>query len=41
VSLFGCGRCRIDQLAPVYGWFTKGFDTADLKDAAALLDELA
>jgi predicted ATPase len=28
-------------LAPVYGWFTKGFDTADLKDAEALLDELA
>ena len=28
-------------LAPVYGWFTEGFDTADLKDANALLDELA
>ena len=28
-------------LAAVYGWFTKGFDTADLKDAKALLDELA
>ncbi len=28
-------------LAPVYGWFTEGFDTADLKDAKALLDELA
>jgi tetratricopeptide (TPR) repeat protein len=27
-------------LAPVYGWFTDGFDTADLKDAKALLDEL-
>jgi predicted ATPase len=27
-------------LAPVYGWFTEGFDTADLKDAKALLDEL-
>jgi hypothetical protein len=25
----------------VYGWFTEGFDTADLKDAKALLDELA
>jgi predicted ATPase len=29
-----------DLLAPVYGWFTKGFDTADLADAKALLDEL-
>jgi predicted ATPase len=29
-----------DVLAPVYGWFTEGFDTADLKDAKALLDEL-
>ena len=28
-------------LAPVYDWFTEGFDTADLKDAKALLDELA
>ncbi len=30
-----------DLLAPVYDWFTEGFDTADLKDAKALLDELA
>jgi predicted ATPase len=30
-----------DLFAPVYGWFTEGFDTADLKDAKALLDELA
>jgi predicted ATPase len=30
-----------DLLAPVYGWFTEGFDTADLKYAKALLDELA
>jgi predicted ATPase len=30
-----------DLIAPVYGWFTEGFDTADLKDAKALLDELA
>jgi predicted ATPase len=30
-----------DLLAPVYGWFTEGFDTADLKDAKALLGELA
>jgi class 3 adenylate cyclase/predicted ATPase len=29
-----------DLLAPVYGWFTEGFDTQDLKDAKALLDEL-
>jgi len=28
-------------LAPVYDWFTEGFDTADLKDARALLEELA
>jgi predicted ATPase len=27
-------------LAPVYGWFTEGFDTRDLKEAKALLDEL-
>jgi len=30
-----------DLLAPIYGWFTEGFDTADLKDAKALLDSLA
>jgi predicted ATPase len=29
-----------EVLAPVYGWFTEGFDTADLMDAKALLDEL-
>jgi predicted ATPase/class 3 adenylate cyclase len=29
-----------DLLAPVHGWFTEGFDTPDLRDAAALLDEL-
>ena len=43
------GRLRCDQgrpaeardlLAPVYGWFTEGFDTPDLKDAKALLDAL-
>jgi hypothetical protein len=28
-------------LAPVYGWFTEGFDTADLQEAKALLDELS
>ena len=30
-----------DLLAPVYGWFTEGFDTADLMEAKALLDELS
>jgi len=30
-----------DLLAPVYDWFTEGFDTADLKDAKALLEELS
>jgi predicted ATPase len=29
-----------DLLAPVYGWFTEGFDTADLKEAKTLLEEL-
>ena len=29
-----------DLLAPLYGWFTEGFDTADLQEARALLDEL-
>ena len=30
-----------ELLAPVYGWFTEGFDTRDLKDAKALLEELS
>jgi predicted ATPase len=30
-----------ELLAPVYGWFTEGFDTADLQEAKALIDELA
>ena len=30
-----------DLLAPIYSWFTEGFDTADLKEAKALLDELS
>jgi len=34
------GEAR-DLLAPLYDWFTEGFDTADLKEAKALLDELA
>ena len=29
-----------DLLAPIYSWFTEGFDTPDLKDAKALLDAL-
>jgi predicted ATPase len=29
-----------ELLAPVYGWFTEGFDTADLQEAKALLEEL-
>jgi hypothetical protein len=28
------------RLAEIYGWFTEGFDTPDLKDAKALLEEL-
>jgi hypothetical protein len=37
------GRCDEARamLATIYGWFTEGFDTADLKDAKALLDELS
>jgi predicted ATPase len=38
------GQGRRDEaramLAQIYGWFTEGFDTRDLKDAKALLDEL-
>jgi predicted ATPase len=36
------GRCTEarDLLAPVYGWFTEGFNTPDLKEARAVLDEL-
>ena len=29
------------MLVPVYDWFTEGFDTPDLKDAKALLDQLS
>ena len=41
-----CGNGRAtpearQMLAEIYGWFTEGFDTADLKDAKALLDELS
>jgi predicted ATPase len=30
-----------ELLAPIYGWFTEGFDTADLQDAKVLLEVLA
>ena len=30
-----------DLVTPVYSWFAEGFDTADLKEAKALLDQLA
>ena len=36
----GKRRSAHDLLAPIYGWFTEGFETADLKDAKTLLDEL-
>jgi predicted ATPase len=36
----GQRRQAHDLLVPIYGWFTEGFDTADLQDAKALLDEL-
>jgi hypothetical protein len=34
-------HCTTDLLAPIYGWFTEGFDTADLQEAKALLVALA
>ena len=36
------GKCTAahDLLAPVYGWFTEGLDTADLQEAKAVLEEL-
>jgi TOMM system kinase/cyclase fusion protein len=36
----GRGTEAYELLAPVYGWFTEGFDTADLQEAKALLNEL-
>jgi predicted ATPase len=39
--MFGESEACCNLLAPVYGWFTEGFDTRDLKEAKALLDELA
>ena len=37
------GRCDAARtmFAEIYNWFTEGFDTADLKEAKALLDELS
>jgi predicted ATPase len=35
------GQDAYELLAPIYGWFTEGFDTADLQEAKALLGELA
>ena len=37
----GKGREARELLAPVYGWFTEGFDTLDLKEVKALLNELS
>ncbi len=37
----GKPAAALDLLAPINGWFTEGFDTADLKDAKALLEDLA
>jgi hypothetical protein len=37
----GKGTQARDLLAPIYGWFTEGFDTPVLQEAKALLDELA
>ena len=36
----GKARQARELLAPVYGWFTEGFDTLDLKEAKALLGDL-
>ena len=37
----GKGQQARELLAPVYSWFTEGLDTRDLKEAKALLEELA
>ncbi len=39
-STVGLSQRACDLLPPVYGWFTEGFDTLDLKEAKALLEEL-
>jgi hypothetical protein len=39
----GCTAAPLNAMecgSPIYGWFTEGFDTADLQEAKALLDEL-
>jgi predicted ATPase len=45
MALLWCDQEKREEarelLAPVYGWFTEGFDTLDLKEAKALLNELA
>jgi predicted ATPase len=47
IEVRGSGALRLSHskvrelLAPVYGWFTEGIDTLDLKEAKALLEELA
>jgi predicted ATPase len=45
VARLWCDQGKVQQarelLAPVYGWFTEGFETRDLKEAKALLGELA
>jgi len=43
-SLAACGVIKANALkllAPIYGWFTEGFDTPVLQNAKALLDQLA
>jgi hypothetical protein len=40
ICLPATGRAGRALLADIYAWFTEGFDTADLKDARALLDQL-
>ena len=37
----GKSHRKLELLAPVYGWFTEGFDALDLKEAKAPLEELA
>ena len=37
----GQGDEALELISPIYDWFTEGFDTMDLKDAKALLEELA
>jgi len=37
----GKRQAAYDLLAPVYAWFTEGFDTADVQEAKTLLEEVA